>query len=75
MHLKPQDTLLALKYGSLKQSNSNNTIVDIAESIGISVGEMSKGTRSLSDLGLITARWLVEHNASFYRVECSTRVN
>jgi predicted transcriptional regulator len=58
MHLKPQDTLLALKYWSLQQSNSDSTVRDIAESIGISASEVSKGTKPL-----MAARLLVEHNA------------
>ncbi len=61
MHLKPQDTLLALKYWSLKQSNSNSSGCDIAESIGISASEVSKGTRRLVAAGLV-----VEHNANFF---------
>lgn len=60
MHLKPQDILLALKYWSLQQSNSDSTVRDIAESIGISASEVSKGTKRL-----MAARLLVEHNARF----------
>jgi hypothetical protein len=61
MHLKPQDTLLALKYWSLKQGNSDSSVRDIAESTGISASEVSKGSRRLVTAGLV-----VEHNASFF---------
>lgn len=60
MHLKPQDTLLALKYWSLKQGSSDASVHDIAESTGISASEVSKGSRRLVIAGLV-----VEHNAGF----------
>ena len=61
MHLKPQDTILALKYWSLKQSNVDGSVGDIVESTGISASEVSKGTRRL-----ISANLVVERDASFF---------
>jgi hypothetical protein len=45
--LKPQDTLLALKYWSLKQSDQKSSVRSIAEAIGISASEVSKGSKRL----------------------------
>jgi hypothetical protein len=59
VHLKPQDTLLALKYWSLKQSNSVSNVSDTTNSIGISASEVSKGSKRL-----VAARLMVEHNVS-----------
>lgn len=61
MHLKPQDTLLALKYWSLNLDQLDSSVRDIAESIGISASEVSKGTRRL-----VTARLLVERDDGFF---------
>lgn len=47
MQLKPQDTVLALKFWSLRQDNLDSSVRDIAESIGISAGEVSKGAKRL----------------------------
>lgn len=47
MELKPQDTLLILKYWSLKQSGLESSVRGISESIGISASEVSKGARRL----------------------------
>ena len=47
MEIKPQDILLALKYWSLKQENQEYSVRGIAESIGISPGEVSKGAKRL----------------------------
>lgn len=61
MHLKPQDTILLLKYWSLNQSNVDSSVRDIAEATGISASEVSKGTRRL-----ISANLVVERNASIF---------
>jgi len=47
MSLKPQDTLLALKYWSLKQGGQEISMRGISSSIGISASEVSKATKRL----------------------------
>ena len=47
MELKPQDTLLVLKYWSLNQGGKSGSVRSISEDIGISASEVSKGTRRL----------------------------
>ena len=61
MMLKPQDTLLALKYWSLKKQDQRISVRALAESIGISAGEASKGTKRLN-----SARLVVERNKEIY---------
>jgi DNA-binding Lrp family transcriptional regulator len=61
MQLKPQDTVLVLKYWSLKQDKLDSSVRDIAESIGISPSEVSKGTRRL-----VAARLVVERDARVF---------
>ena len=61
MELKPQDTLLALKYWSLKYDNLDNSVREISDAIGISAGEVSKGARRL-----IKAHLVVERSGRFY---------
>ena len=61
MQLKPQDTVLALKYWSLRQDNQVSSVRDIAESIGISAGEVSKGAKRL-----VAARIVVERDARVF---------
>lgn len=56
MELKPQDTLLALKYWSLKQSGEETSVRGIAESIAISASEVSKGTKRLVASHLVVER-------------------
>lgn len=56
MELKPQDTLLVLKYWSLKQSSQESNVRSIAESIGISASEVSKGTKRLAASHLVVVR-------------------
>lgn len=56
MQLKPQDTLLAVKYWSIKQSGNNYSVREIAESIGISASEVSKGSKRLSAAHLVVNR-------------------
>jgi len=56
MNLKPQDTLLALKYWSLKQDSQESSVRGIAESIGISASEVSKGTKRLTASHLVVER-------------------
>ena len=56
MDLKPQDTLLALKYWSLKQRNQESSVRGIAESIGISASEVSKGAKRLVASRLVVER-------------------
>lgn len=47
MELKPQDSLLLLKYWSLKQAGVASSVRAISEAIGISAGEVSKGGKRL----------------------------
>ncbi len=61
MALKPQDTLLALKYWSLKQAGEVSSVRSIAEAIGISPGEVSKGTRRL-----VASRLAVERSGGIF---------
>ena len=61
MVLKPQDTLLLLKYWSLKRGGKKCGVRDIAEAIGISAGEVSKGTKRL-----VAARLAVERSGSVF---------
>lgn len=61
MTLKPQDTLLALKYWSLKQADQVSSVRGIAEAIGISPGEVSKGTKRL-----VASRLAVERSSSVF---------
>ncbi len=56
MGLKAQDTVLALKYWSLKQAGQEASVRGIAESIGISASEVSKGTRRLAASHLVIER-------------------
>ena len=56
MGLKPQDTLLALKYWSLKQEGQESSVRGIAESIGISASEVSKATKRLMASRLVVER-------------------
>lgn len=61
MILKPQDTLLALTYWSLGKENTVNSVREVAESIGISAGEVSKGAKRL-----ISAHLLIERDARLF---------
>lgn len=61
MILKPQDTLLALKYWSLRRSGQRSNVREVAESIGISAGEVSKGAKRL-----IAAHLLVERKDGLF---------
>jgi DNA-binding IscR family transcriptional regulator len=54
--LKPQDTLLALKYWSLKQSDMASSVRTLAEVTGISASEISKGTKRLKTSHLVVER-------------------
>lgn len=56
MELKPQDTLLVLKYWSLKKGGQNQSVRGIAESIGISASEVSKGAKRLAASHLVVER-------------------
>lgn len=56
MALKPQDTLLVLKYWSLKQGDQASSVRGIAEAIGISAGEVSKGNKRLVASRLVVER-------------------
>lgn len=47
MELKAQDTLLAIKYWSLNQDGQVSRVRHLAEAIGISASEVSKGTKRL----------------------------
>jgi len=61
MNLKAQDTLLALKYWSLRQDGHEKSVRDIAESINISASEVSKGTKRL-----IASHLVVERHGSVF---------
>lgn len=61
MVLKPQDTLLALKYWSLKQDGGESSVRGISNAIGISASEVSKGTKRL-----IAAHLVVERSGSVF---------
>jgi hypothetical protein len=61
MELKSQDTLLALKYWSLRKSGQASSVRAIAEAIGISAGEVSKSTRRL-----VASRLVVERDGSVF---------
>lgn len=61
MELKPQDTLLVLKYWSLKRSGVMASVRGISEEIGISASEVSKGTKRL-----IASHLVVERSGSVF---------
>lgn len=61
MFLKPQDTLIVLKHWSLRLSQQHLAVRDLAESIGISASEVSKGGKRL-----LAARLLVERDGVFF---------
>lgn len=56
MELKAQDTLLVLKYWSLKRSGQESSVRGISEAIGISASEVSKGTKRLMASHLVVER-------------------
>lgn len=56
MELKAQDTLLVLKYWSLKRSGQDSSVRSISEAIGISASEVSKGTKRLMASHLVVER-------------------
>ena len=60
MLLKPQDTLLVLKYWSIKAQGQRLSVREKAESIKVSIGEISKSTRRL-----IAAHLVVERDGEF----------
>src|SRR5687767_12679524 len=59
--LKPQDTLISLKYWSVRRSGPPLGLRDVAQSLGISAGEVSKGVKRC-----IAAKLMVERNGAFY---------
>lgn len=61
MGLKPQDSLLALKYWSLQRGGQGSSVRSIAESIGISASEVSKGTKRL-----VASHLVIERSGSFF---------
>jgi hypothetical protein len=61
MELKPQDTLLVLKYWSLNQAGQEASVRSIAESIGVSASEVSKGAKRL-----VSSRLIVERKGSIF---------
>lgn len=56
MNLKSQDSLLALKYWSLKQSGVESSVRGISGLIGVSAGEVSKSTKRLMASHLVVER-------------------
>lgn len=56
VQLKPQDTLLALKYWSMRKNDQSDSVREIAESVGISAGEVSKGSKRLIAARIAVAR-------------------
>jgi hypothetical protein len=61
MELKPQDTLLVLKYWSLKRAGQDSSVRGISEAVGISASEVSKGTKRL-----ISSRLVVERSGGIF---------
>jgi len=61
MILKPQDTLLLLKYWSVNKLNKIVSVRDLAKMLSISHGEVSKSTKRL-----MTARLVVERNGKVF---------
>lgn len=61
MILKAQDSLLALKYWSLRNEAAISNVRAIAESIGISAGEVSKGSKRL-----MLAHLLIERDGKLF---------
>ncbi len=61
MELKPQDTLLALKYWSLNQAGEAHSVRGLSQDIGISASEISKGTRRL-----VASRLVVERSGQIF---------
>ncbi|WP_317930133.1 hypothetical protein [Halioxenophilus sp. WMMB6] len=61
MMLKPQDTLLALKYWSLRRSGQQVTVRELAEQLSLSAGEVSKSAKRL-----LVAHLLVEREGIYY---------
>ncbi len=56
MELRAQDTLLVLKYWSLNRGGAENSVRSIAEAIGVSASEVSKGTKRLAASHLVVER-------------------
>jgi DNA-binding Lrp family transcriptional regulator len=54
--LKPQDSLLLVKYWSLNQKSQRLSVREIAQSIGISLGEVSKSSKRLIESKLAVER-------------------
>jgi len=67
--LKPQDTLLALKYWSLRRNEQQLAVRDLAEIVGISAGEVSKAAKRLMAAGLLVARDELYHAESMALIE------
>jgi len=66
--LKPQDTLLALKYWSLRLNGQHASVRELAESLAMSPSEASKGAKRLLVSGLLVDRegvFYAEANALF----------
>ena len=63
MELKPQDTLLVLKYWSIRRDaqDQDSSVRGISEVIGISASEVSKGTKRL-----VASRLVVERSGSIF---------
>ncbi|MDO3384764.1 hypothetical protein QWI17_02810 [Gilvimarinus sp. SDUM040013] len=59
--LKPQDTLLALKYWALQSSGLHLPVRDLAAALDMSASEVSKGARRL-----LVARLLVSREGGYY---------
>lgn len=59
--LKPQDTLLALKYWSLRRNQQHLAVRELASSLEISASEVSKGAKRL-----VAARLLVERDNAYH---------
>lgn len=59
--LKPQDTLITLKYWSVRRAKISLGLRDLAQSLGVSAGEVSKGIKRC-----ISAKLMVERDGAFY---------
>lgn len=64
--LKPQDTLIAIKYWSIHRAGRWLPVRDVADQIGISAGEVSKGAHRLQAARILVSRadqWHAEQGA------------
>lgn len=56
MEIKSQDTLIAIKIWSIRRDKKSLSVRDLADVLGISAGEISKGVKRLAASGLVVNR-------------------